>query len=318
MVLKENKHLDTMVYVVLYGVVGFFSLIPFHMGQWFGKVLGRGIASVLGGRIKVSLDNLRHVYGNNMNESALKELNARVVVHFSQMLFETPHILRLTHANLKKYVVFENSNRLQSAIEKGRGTFILTGHLGNWELMSAAVSLRFGAKGAVIARPIDFQPVERLMNKLRSRFGTKVIPKQRAMRRVLRAVKENVAIGFLMDQNVDWYEGVFVPFLGRIACTNKGLALLALKTGSPVIPIFSARQGDGRYRISFGKEVELIRTGDKIRDLEENTQLFSETIGKYINKTPEQWFWFHRRWKTKSYCPLPEDFYIGSDSQRNL
>jgi len=314
---KGNRYLDPITYGALYGLVGLISLIPFHTGQRFGRTLGRGLAGILGGRIKVSLDNLRHVYGDEMSESELTELNARVLMHFAQMIFEAPHILRLKHSNLEKYVVFENSENFLSAIKKGKGTFILTGHFGNWELMSAAVTLRFAPKGAVIARPIDFLPADRLMRKLRARFGNEIIPKQRAMRRVLQAAKKNMAIGFLMDQNVDWYEGVFVRFLGRTACTNKGLALLALRTGTPVIPMFSARQEDGRYRITFGREVALVRTGDKTRDLEENTQLFSEIIETYVRKHPDQWFWFHRRWKTKSYCPLPEGYYPNPDEREN-
>lgn len=307
--LKENKFISSITYAILYALVRFISLIPFHTGQVLGRRFGGGLARVLRGRTKVSLDNLRQVFGDRMSESQLKELNAKVVIHFAQMIFEAPHILRLKQANLDDYVVFENKENFLSIMERGKGAFILTGHFGNWELMSAAISLRFAANGAVIARPIDFLPAERLMNQLRSRFGNKIIPKQRAMRRVLKAARENMAIGFLMDQNVDWYEGVFVQFLGRLACTNKGLALLAMKTGTPVIPVFSVRQGDGRYRIIFEREVDLIRTGNKIRDLEENTQLFTWIIERYVRRYPDQWFWFHRRWKTRPYCPLPEGFH---------
>ena len=127
------------------------------------------------------------------------------------------------------------------------------------------------------------------------------------MRRLLGAIKEKKAIGILLDQNVDWYEGVFVKFLGRWACTNKGLALIALKSGTPVLPAFPVRQSDGRFRIMFGKELELIRTGDKTRDVEDNTALFSGVIEKYILQYPGQWFWFHQRWKTRNYCPLPDE-----------
>jgi KDO2-lipid IV(A) lauroyltransferase len=307
--LKENRYLYPITYVLLYALVRFLSMIPYHTGQRLGRVFGSGLARVLGGRVNVSLDNLQYIYGSRIKERELRDLNARIVVHFSQMLFEAPHILRLKPTNLERYVVFENEGNFLSAIEKGRGVLILTAHFGNWELMSAATSLRFAEKGAVIARPINFLPAERMMNQLRSRFGNKIIPKQRAMRRVLTAVKENMAIGFLMDQNVDWYEGVFTRFMGRPACTNKGLALLALRTGAPVIPMFSVRRGDGRYRIIFEREVELIRTGDKTRDLEENTQIFSGIIERYVSQYPDQWFWFHRRWKTRPYCPLPEDYY---------
>ena len=192
---------------------------------------------------------------------------------------------------------------------------MLTGHFGNWELMSAAMALRFNANGAVVVRPADFAPADRLLTSLRSRFGTEIIAKKRAMKKLLAAKKENKVIGILLDQNVDWYEGVFVPFLGKSACSNKGLALVALRTGSPVVPSFSVRQPDGRYRIVFEDAVSLIRTGDKIKDIEENTALFTQIIGKYVSQYPDQWFWFHKRWKTRPYCPLPEDYYCPTDAE---
>jgi KDO2-lipid IV(A) lauroyltransferase len=140
-------------------------------------------------------------------------------------------------------------------------------------------------------------------------YGTEIIPKQRSMRKLLSSLKTNKIIGVLLDQNVDWYEGVFVNFFGRPACTNKGLALVALKTGVPVVPIFSAKARDGRYRVMIGKEVDLIRTGDKLRDVQENTALFTNIIERHIREHPEQYFWFHKRWKTKNYCPLPPGYF---------
>jgi KDO2-lipid IV(A) lauroyltransferase len=201
-------------------------------------------------------------------------------------------------------VVFENEDALFRAVKKKKGVFMLTGHFGNWELMSAATSLRIGINNAVVVRPADFEPADRLLRTLRSRFGTEIIPKRRAMKKLLSVEKENKVIGILLDQNVDWYEGVFVPFMGRPACTNKGLALVALRTGSPVVPIFSIREPDGRYRIIFEDEVPLKRTGDKIKDTEENTAQFTQIIEKYVRKYPDHWFWFHKRWKTQPYCEL--------------
>ena len=173
--------------------------------------------------------------------------------------------------------------------------------------MSAVFALHFASNTAVVVRPIGYSPAHRLISKLRSRFGTEIIPKQRAMRRVLKAVKENRIVGILLDQNAGCHDGVFIQFLGRLACVNKGLALMAQKTGAPVIPAFSIRQKDGRYRIIIEEEVQLIRTGDKTRDLEENTALFTGIIEKYVRRYPDQWFWFHRRWKTRPYCAFPRD-----------
>ena len=303
-----NEKYSMMVYRLLQLVVRIISRIPLRIGQFCGRMLGSAFAVITVRRTKVSMDNLRKVFGNQLDEGEIKRLNKKVAMHFGQMLFETPHILRLSNTNLDRYVFFENEQNLLNAIDKKKGVFTLTAHFGNWELMSAAFCIKFAPDGAstVVVRPIDFSPADLLIRDLRSRFGTRMIPKQHAIRSVIKAIKENRIVGILLDQNVDWYEGVFVPFLGLPACTNKGLALMALKTRAPVIPVFSVREADGRYRIIFGKEIDLIRTGDKTRDIEENTALFTKIIEKYVRKYPDQWLWFHERWKTKSFCVLPD------------
>lgn len=298
-----------MIYRLLHVFLRLMSRIPFPVGQFLGKMFGTAASLVPGKRKALVLENIQRSFRHLRSGRGPERLCSRVFLHFGRMLFEVPHILRLDPLNLEKYVRFEKEENLRKALQKKKGAFILSGHFGNWELMSAAMSLRYG-NGAVVARPIDFPPADRLIRELRSRFGTEVIPKQRSMRRIMAALKGNKLVGILLDQNVDWYEGAFVDFLGKQACANKGLALLALKTGTPIVPTFSVRQADGRYRIIFEKEVELIRTGDKTRDVEDNTALLSGIIEKYIRRYPDQWFWFHRRWKTRPYCRVPDAYYL--------
>jgi len=303
--LEKNEMVLASVSLILNGLVGLLGLIPIRVGQFLGRMLGRflGIAAV--GPMKSSLNGLRMVFGDRMSEKELRRLNRLVVLHFAQMLFEVPHIFKLNLKNLHRYVYFENEEVLTEALAKGKGCFILTGHFGNWELMSAAVTLKFQTSGIAVARPADFAPVEELLMRLRTRFGTEIIPKKKAMKKLLMGARKNKTMGILLDQNVDWYEGVFVPFLGQLACTNKGLALIAMKTGSPVVPVFSVRQPDGRYRIVFENEVDLVRSESKLANTEENTAEFNRIINKYIYWYPDQWFWFHKRWKTRPSCPFP-------------
>lgn len=295
-----------MIYRLMRLLVTLLSYIPFSISQYLGKMIGISFFLVPLERKRVVHQNMQESFNRSMDEVAKKQLLKKVYLHFGQMLFELPHVFRLHHQNLEKYVYFVNEKNYLNAIKKGRGVFLLTGHLGNWELMAAAVSLRYGGI-SVVARPIDFLPANRLVEGLRTRFGSSVIPKQKAMRKILMAIKQKGVVGILLDQNVDWYDGVFVKFLGRWACTNKGLALLALKTGAPVIPLFSIRQNDGRYCIIFEDEVKPIHTGDKTKDIEENTALYTRIIERYVQKYPDQWFWFHRRWKTRMYWPIPEN-----------
>ena len=119
-------------------------------------------------------------------------------------------------------------------------------------------------------------------------------------------IRQNKMVGILLDLNTKWEQGVFVDFLGRPSCTNKGLALIALKMDTPVMPVFSVREEDGLYHILIGEEVKLIRTGDRTIDIEENTALFTRIIEAQVKRYPDQWLWIHRRWKTLPYCPLPD------------
>jgi Kdo2-lipid IVA lauroyltransferase/acyltransferase len=295
--------IDGIIYRLVYSSIQMMAHIPYPLGRFKGAGLGLLAYLIPMNRKKVALENIKQSFRGISGYEA-RRLLRRVYMHYGRMLFETPHIIRLTRQNLDHYVIFEGIENLDRALGKDKGVFILTAHFGNWELMAAAVTLLW-PKTAVVARPADFLPLDRAIGRLRSWHGAKIIPKQRAMRQIMQSVKEKQIIGILLDQNVDWYEGVFVPFLGRWACTNKGLALIALRTGTPVVPAFPIRQKDGRYRITLEKEIALRDTGDKKGDIEENTEVFTRIIEKYVREYPDHWFWFHKRWKTKNYCPLP-------------
>lgn len=297
-----------MSYSAIQTIIRLISYLPLPVGRFLGRMLGTALSMIPMERTVVSLENIRKSFADSMGMADAKRLNRRVILHFGQMLFEIPHIMRMNKRNLEKYVRFDGEENLAQALRKGKGLFLLTGHFGNWELMAAAVSLRFGPL-AIVARSFDFKPLDRFMTDLRSRFRSEIIPKQRAMRRILKTIKQNRMVGILMDQNVDWYEGAFVRFLGRWACANKGLALMAQRTGASVVPVFPVRQDDGRYCVTFGKEIRLIRTGDRTKDVEDNTALFTSVIEDYVRRYPDHWFWFHRRWKTRPYCTLPDNFF---------
>ncbi|MBW2193548.1 MAG: lysophospholipid acyltransferase family protein, partial [Deltaproteobacteria bacterium] len=192
-----------------------------------------------------------------------------------------------------------------AAHDKGRGVLALTAHFGNWELLSV-VGAMSGYPLAVLYRPLDFKPLDRFFVKLRTRFGGKMIPQKRALREVLRSLRKREIMVLLMDQNVDWYEGVFVDFMGRRACTNKGLALIALKSKAPVVPVFLVRQGE-QFTAKILPEIPLIKTGDKTKDVEENTARYNAAIASFLYQYPEQWFWVHQRWKTRPYHPWPRE-----------
>ena len=102
----------------------------------------------------------------------------------------------------------------------------------------------------------------------------------------------------MLDQNATRAEGIFAPFFGTPASTSRGLAVISLRTDAPVVPVFIRRLERGRHLIEVGPVV-----APPERDVVAFTTSFNEAIEKAIRRAPEQWFWLHKRWKTR---PRPE------------
>jgi KDO2-lipid IV(A) lauroyltransferase len=152
---------------------------------------------------------------------------------------------------------------------------------------------------------MDSPFLEEAAIRIRAMVGVRTLNKEGAMRPALRLLKNGEAIKVLIDQNVAVYDGIFVNFFGRPACTTSGVALMALHTGAAVLPVFTTRMPDGRYLTEIGEEVETIITGSRDADVLANTQRYTTLIENHVRKYPKQWFWVHQRWKTKP-CQMPE------------
>jgi KDO2-lipid IV(A) lauroyltransferase len=209
--------------------------------------------------------------------------------------FEIPS---LTKENIGDLVEVEGLENCKKALEKNRGLLMFGGHFGNWELSAVTVSLLLKPV-VVIYRPLDSSVLEDLVLWVRTSAGSIAVPKDRAMRKMLRSLGKNEIIGIMMDQNMAWQEGVFVDFFGRPACTTNGLALLALHTDAPVIPGYILRLENGKYRLVIKEEMQVVRTGDEDEDILINTQNFTRVIEDIVRQQPDQWLWIHQRWKTK-------------------
>ena len=282
----------------------FFQGIPLSLRKALFTGLFRLFYHLVPRQRLIAVYNLRRAFPEKSDDEILR-IARGVYRNMGIMAAEFFDIPRLTKENVGKLVEAEGLEHCQRALEKGRGVLFFTAHFGNWELSAAAAALLIKPVVAIY-RTLDSALLDHLVLRVRSATGNTLLPKEHAMRTMLRSLKRNEIVGILIDQNVAWYEGVFVDYFGRPACTTNGLALLALHTGAPVLPGYMVRLPDGRYRLVIGPEVEVTRTGNRDADVLANTQRFTKVIEETVRQYPDQWFWVHQRWKTQQ-CQSPPE-----------
>lgn len=172
----------------------------------------------------------------------------------------------------------------------GRGGAVLvTGHFGNWELCAAAFHY-LGIPSCPIVRPPDRPWFARRLEGFRRALGQEPIPKGNALPLAMRALRRGAVVVFLNDQAAGRH-GIPVPFFGRPARTYTAPAALAKKLGVPLYAGYSTRIGDGiRYRFFS----EVVPADGSV---EEVTRRLNERLEAYVRARPEQWWWFHKRFK---------------------
>jgi KDO2-lipid IV(A) lauroyltransferase len=190
------------------------------------------------------------------------------------------------------------------ALAQGRGFMIVTGHLGNWELGGSYVAAR-GVPLEAVARRMENPLFDQYLTETRRRIGMTVIHDADAVRRVPRALREQHAVAFLIDQGAVGLASTWVPFFGRYAKTPRGPAVFALRLRAPLLFACALRQPNGRFVIHF-EEVPVEHTGTLDADVDRIVASYTSTLERWVRRAPEQYFWHHRRWKHQRPGTPPE------------
>jgi KDO2-lipid IV(A) lauroyltransferase len=218
--------------------------------------------------------------------------------HFGRILLDTLAFERFSAASVGPIVEYEGLEHLRRAYATGRGAICFSAHFGHWEL-SGLMQGHLGMKLALVARPLDNPRLEEILRRLRGSSGNQVVHRRNALKVMLAALRRGDGVAILIDQDAR-DAGVFVPFFGRPASTTPVLALLALRTGAPLIPSFSIPLPGGRYRIVYEAPIAVAATGDRDADVQRITAECTAVLERWISAYPELWLWMHRRWKTTS------------------
>lgn len=268
--------------------------VPWKPALAWGTAMGT-LAYHLSARYrKVADKNLKIAYGDSLTEHQRQDLIKRVFQHFTRaMLVEFLKGSGMTLAELQDRVKMESMVPLEAAEARGKGVIIIAAHLGNWEWSAKYLALT-GHPIRVIARQSEDEKFNALTDRIRGNDGNMVHPRGESPRPLLKTLRENGRIAIVPDQKS---EDVFVPFFGKLAGTVAGPAVLALKTGATLLPIFCPRQPDGTYRIIMGPAIVAEPTGDRDADVQRIMAQITKVIEDIIRQYPDQWLWLHDRWR---------------------
>ncbi len=253
-----------------------------------GRLLDWGVPKLR----RVARINLAFAYPE-MNTRQRERLIDGVFRNVARMLLALARFPDLDASNIGQWIEYAGLEHYLEAKRRGCGVLIATAHFGNWELSAFAHALMTEPMN-VMVRPLDNRRIDALVETRRQLSGNRLIYKREGARTVLRALRNNEAVGILIDQNTAAAEGVFVNFFGRLACANPAFVKLAHHSQAAVIPGFAVwDKVRKKYVLHFRPAISM--TGDERAD----TQGIQSAIEEIIRQYPDQWMWIHRRWKTR-------------------
>ncbi|MBI2900962.1 MAG: lysophospholipid acyltransferase family protein [Planctomycetes bacterium] len=248
--------------------------------------------------------NIRQVFDGGLRAPEMRRIAQAFYGHVIESVVENLTMRASAEALLKRRVRVEGWEHVLEASRLKRGVLILTGHFGNWELTPIAALHHFKQyrrRFYFIRTTLISETIEKLVFRRFEEAGLGVITKKDAVDRALEALSKNAAVVMILDQHASTRSrrGIDVEFFGRKASTYRSLALLAGHTGAPVIPATSWRERDGRHVVRFCAPLPWIRCDHAEREIYENTLQYNRVLEGFVLDHPEQWNWFHRRWRFK-------------------
>lgn len=265
------------------------------------SLMGRILFRWLPMRRRVVLENLRTAFGSVLDDARIRRAAERFYGHFWKSLVEMARLYWMSDDDIRRHMRIRGREHLEAAAAIGRGVLLLTGHFGSWEFAPVAAILawpQYRGRFHFVRKNLDPLTERILFGRFR-RAGLGVIPKRGGLQQILDALGRNDAVAFLLDQHASpgSRNGVAVEFFGRPAGTYRSLAMIAALTGAPVVPATSWREPDGSHVMEFLPALKWIHRDDPEDEIVANTRGYNRVLERFVTAHPEQWFWFHRRWK---------------------
>ncbi len=272
--------------------------LDYERASVWGARLGRLAYRLIRNHRRRSLKNLALVFGEKKSPRQREEIVIALFENFFKSGFECVAYGSLSAEKKRKYVQILGKEKLDDALDSGRGVIALTAHLGNFLILMTRLALE-GYNVDLLVKKMKDKRVEEGLNNLRKDFGFNSIyvnPKIQSVKASLRALRNNHVLVLLGDQR-QRRAGVNVKFFNMPTKAAAGPISLAFSSGARVLPMFMVRNPDGfTHTLFIDDPIEMSISGLKKNDVRVNVQKYTDVIESYVRTYPSQWTWNHKRW----------------------
>ena len=283
-------------------LAGFYTLkflifiMPSSLQNMLAKFLAFAFMKLKKKRFHVVMTNLDLAFGETKTKEEKLEIAKKCYYNFAKYL-GINFILNqnTTKQKILKQVVFKNEHFLLDAMKSGRPIIVTTAHFGQWEIFGLAVAAHFGPS-SVLGRKLDSSVMDKILRANRSQFDVELIDKDGGAKDILKALKARRIVGILVDQNTAPKEGIKVQFFGKDVLHTPAASVLAQKTNALIINAFIYQKGENLNEICFEEPID-ISTFDKEDAVQKVTQMQCSACEEMVRARPEEYFWFHQRFK---------------------
>jgi KDO2-lipid IV(A) lauroyltransferase len=294
--MKRKQVIDYLVYIVIRIFVAVAQAVRIETGQTIARALAWAFCDVLKIRGKVLDENLSHAFPAETAD-ARRRLARRMWEHLFLLVLEVAHTPRKIHeTNWRDYVKLTNEDMLVRLLLLERPLLITTAHLGNFEVGGYVLGI-LGFPTFTVARTLDNPYLDRFVNQFRSRTGQFIIPKNGGYDQIETVLSNNGTMTFLADQYAG-PKGCWIKFFNRPASAHKAIGLLSLEHNAMIAVSAATRTGRPMqfhlHNYAMFDPSDEANASCSVKDM---SQWYSSRLEELIAKTPEQYWWIHRRWK---------------------
>lgn len=292
--MNKNSIIDYSGYILIRLFGPLIRSLPLNASMFLGRRLGELFYYFDLKHKAIAYANIKTAFGAKFSPQELSDLTKKFYQSFGQNIIEILFIPLVEKEYIDKYITLEGLENIFEGFKKGKGVILLSVHAGSWEF-SNILCANLGFAFNLFIRGQRYPYLNGLLNSYRNQKGCKLIQRQNQTRELIRALKNNQAIGMTADQGGK--SGTLVKFFGKYASMPSGAIRLALKYDARLIPVFYTRINGPYIKVFIEPPLEITKTGNLEKDINDNLQAVVHVFEEYILRYPREYLWSYKIWK---------------------